>query len=93
MNGTLVYSSIRMLPNLTSPTYGLSDLSTRTQRDRVGDRTRALFVSKRARIRFFLPLFTASEPDSPDSGGTYPVAANTVRRAIHRLASANRVIT
>lgn len=52
-----------------------------------------LFVPKRVRIGYCLPLFTTPELDSTDSVGTYLVAASTLRRAIHKLASANRGMT
>lgn len=42
---------------------------------------------------YFSLFFTTLEPDSPDSGDTYPVVASTCRLAIHRLANANKVMT
>lgn len=72
---------------------GRSDLSPRTLQRRLTQGQRAAIACDRPCTRRFVPLFMLPKPDSPDSGHTYPAAANRKRRAIHRLPNANRVVT
>jgi hypothetical protein len=64
----------------------------RTRLDRVVRSSRAC-LARSAAVSGVSYRFSRAEPGSPDAEDAHPVAVNKLRRALHRLASANSVMT